>query len=654
MYDDTPAGLRRLLLVAYAVSVPTAVALLALEAIPSRRTAGVLAQLATAAAGVLWLLARRRPGTLDWILAGVVVPTACAWIGFAATGDELPATLVLGALIPWSAVLYEPLVVGAMWALATADCFAMSASASGAAVGARHAAAFAILGGAIGWMVLRKTRSFREAHFRILESHLNDMEFIISPGGDVLAVNDRAAEVFGYSRQELLSMNVAALVPPDRRDALRAGLAEAARGGVVAEIDHVRKDGTRFPVEVSSRPFTARRVTYIHALLRDVSARRAAEQEHRFLAALVDQMHEGVVTIDPEGRIRTWSPGAERICGWSADEVVGRSPLSCVVPASSADGFLRSLAEAREHGVVQRDVRRLKRSGQEMTGSVTMVALRDEHGEPDGVLTVIRDVTAERAAEAALCESQRRLSAALEEVREEVSRREKLLAVVAHDLRSPLAAIALIAAGLEDLADSERARLDLAERAGIVRDAAHRMRRLVDDLVDVTAIERGALRVTLTERDPRHILDAALQQLRPVAAHRRIDLVRAELPPCVPLVRCDEGRILQALTNLVGNALAYTPPGGVVTTALAAVPGGVQFTVRDSGPGLSDEIAAHLFEPYRRGPDSQQKGAGLGLAITKGIVDAHGGRIWAASTPGVGATFQFVLPGEPEEARCPG
>lgn len=653
IYDDSPAAVRRLLLVGYAVAGPAFAVLLAVEAPPRGRVAAVAAMLATSAAGALWLLSRRTPRPLDWILAGGLVPAACAWIGASATADEVPAIMVLVALIPWSAVLYDRRVVATILTLGTAACFAMSASLGGPVVGVRHAVTFAVLGASIGWVAQAKARRFRDARLRVLQSHLNDIEFVITPGGDIAAANDRAAEAFGYSRAELRAMNVAALVPPEQRDALRAGLDTAARRAVVAELEHVRRDGTRFAVEISSRPFQADGRTYIHGLLRDIEARRAAEREHRLLSTLVSRMAEAVITLDREDRIRTWSPGAERMYGWSAQEAVGRSPLGLIVPAAGAEQFRRALETARAEGEVRYDVRRRTKGGAEVVGSVVLVGLQDTVGAEDGVLAVVRDVTAQAAAEAALRESQAQLSSALAEVREEVSRREKLLAVVAHDLRSPLAAIALSADGLDGLAQgAEGLRRALAERGAIIGDAVQQMTRLVDDLVDVAAIQRGGLRLAWAMRDPRQVLDEALQQLRPVAARRGVELVRAASPE-VPRIRCDGGRILQVLTNLLSNAARVTPAGGTISAAVEATPEAIRFTVRDTGPGLSEQIAARLFEPYRRGPDAQQKGAGLGLAIAKGIVDAHGGRIWADPAAGGGAVFHFTVPrGEGQEGMC--
>jgi signal transduction histidine kinase len=217
--------------------------------------------------------------------------------------------------------------------------------------------------------------------------------------------------------------------------------------------------------------------------------------------------------------------------------------------------------------------------------------------------------------------------------------REEVLGVVAHDLRNPLSLIVTTTELLqeEDLEPERRKQiLDIAMRAG------KQMNRLIEDLLDTVHMQSGKFSLDLEDVDACGILRQADETFRPIARRRRIKL-RSKCPEGAIWVRGDPFRISQLLGNLLGNALKFTPEGGSVT--YGGTPSGreVTFYVTDTGPGISPEQAAHLFEQFWQARNDK-RGVGLGLTIAKGIVDAHGGRIWCESTLGAGSTFSFTLP----------
>jgi signal transduction histidine kinase len=215
-----------------------------------------------------------------------------------------------------------------------------------------------------------------------------------------------------------------------------------------------------------------------------------------------------------------------------------------------------------------------------------------------------------------------------------IQSRERVLEVVAHDLRSPLAAI-------KTNADSMgRAAPDLKPRVDRVNRAVARMDDLIRDLVDTTQIEHGTLTVTTQPEAVQPIVQESVDLFLVLAQEKGVAL-EAPGPPVEAVVPCDRRRVLQVLSNLLGNALKFTPPGGRVTLAVAQVPGGVRVGVADTGTGIREEDLPHVFEQYWKG---DQKGTGLGLFIARSIVQAHGGRIWVESPPGAGASFFFTLP----------
>lgn len=250
-----------------------------------------------------------------------------------------------------------------------------------------------------------------------------------------------------------------------------------------------------------------------------------------------------------------------------------------------------------------------------------------------GAVVVATDVTGQRQAE----EERRRL---LRQSEQAVADRDHILAVVSHELRNPLNVVKVGAAVLREAAAplAEGARKSIAS----IARAADRMERMIKDLLDVSTIQSGRLAIDPRPVDPRTVVEEIVAAVRPEASERGL-AIAADVDPGVPMVRADYDRLLQALANLVGNALKVTAAGRVTVRARPSEEPAVVFAVEDSGPGIAPGLRDRLFEPYWRGK-STYEGTGLGLAITRGIVEAHGGRIWIESDGRSGSTFLFTIP----------
>ena len=237
---------------------------------------------------------------------------------------------------------------------------------------------------------------------------------------------------------------------------------------------------------------------------------------------------------------------------------------------------------------------------------------------------------------------------AYEQARQATRAREEVLAVVSHDLRNPLHAVLLAATVLDEYSGaakwSERERKQL--RA--IRSSAQQMSALIRDLMEAAALESGQRALHLEAVEPARLLTDAVELHRGLAQQKGIAL-EPEAAPGLPAVQADRARLLQVLANLLGNAIKFTPGGGTVTLGAAPREGGVGFFVSDTGPGIAPEQLPHVFERYWRAERGDRQG--LGLAIARGIVEAHGGRIWVQSAPGQGTTFFFTLPLRPEPPR---
>jgi PAS domain S-box-containing protein len=219
--------------------------------------------------------------------------------------------------------------------------------------------------------------------------------------------------------------------------------------------------------------------------------------------------------------------------------------------------------------------------------------------------------------------------------------RDDVLAVVAHDLRNPLNTVTM-AIGLM-LENTPVERTQERRQVEIVRRAADRMNRMIQDLLDVKRMESGRLAIDLRPEDVDVIINDMIEMLRPLAVGSSIAL-EASVPEGLPPVLADSARIQQVLSNLVGNAVKFTPRDGRITVCAEQIEGEIRFGVIDTGPGIPPEQVPHIFGQFWQASSSDRRGIGLGLAIAKGIVEAHKGTIWVESQVGTGSTFYFTLP----------
>jgi PAS domain S-box-containing protein len=219
--------------------------------------------------------------------------------------------------------------------------------------------------------------------------------------------------------------------------------------------------------------------------------------------------------------------------------------------------------------------------------------------------------------------------------------REEVLGVVSHDLRNPLHTIVTTAIFLSETA-SER-REETRRWLDVIGRAAQQMDSLIGDLLDVSSMEAGRFEVALARRDPVALLRECCEQFRPICRMNEVEL-RCEIPGTLPRVPFDERQLLRVLGNLMGNAIKFSPKGGSIRLRAEEASGEVRVGVTDQGPGIPEEHRARVFDRFWKADNADRRGAGLGLAIAQGIVEAHGGRIWVESQPGTGSTFWFALP----------
>jgi PAS domain S-box-containing protein len=493
-----------------------------------------------------------------------------------------------------------------------------------------------------------------EQQFRLLVDSVEDYAiFVLDPDGRIVTWNAGAERLKGYPASEAIGHGFEMFYTPEDRAAGKpARLLQVARefGRVEDEGWRVRKGGKRFWADAIITTMTDEN----HALVgfakvtRDLTQRKAAEEALRrsenSLSATLYSIGDGVIATDEQGRVTRLNPVAETLTGWPQAEAVGR-PIESVfhivnedtrAPAVNPVG--RVLAEGTIAGLANHTAL-IARDGVERPIADSGSPIRDGSGAILGAVLVFRDITEERRAE----EEYLRARRAEEAVRE----RDVFLSVAAHELRTPLTALRLKLQGIEQLVSKLLTPETLSKVNPRFQDAVRQTRRLADlveRLLDVSRIATVRLVLDVEDVDLRSIIDHGVRDVTEAATAAGSEL-RALVTGDVR-GRWDRRRIEQVVLNLLSNAVKYGNGQPIDITATGDADS-VTLAVVDRGIGIARDDLPRIFAPFERAaPVEHFAGLGLGLYITKGIVEAHGGTISATSEPGGGSTFEVRLPRE--------
>ena len=501
--------------------------------------------------------------------------------------------------------------------------------------------------------VVRATTPTSEGLLGLLIESVTDYAiFLLDPDGHVASWNAGARRLKGYRAEEIIGTHYSRFYPDED---VRGGKPErqlaraAADGRVEDEGWRIRKDGVAFWANVvitALRDETGKLLGF-GKVTRDLTERRAAERsltlsEERLRLMVENVVDYAIFMLDPTGHVATWNAGARRLKGYASGEIIGshfsRFYPQADIEAGKPDAELR---EAVAVGRVEDEGWRVRKDGSRFWANVVITALRDDDGRLRGFAKVTRDLTERRRAEEALAESLRLEQAAADRLRELDRTKNEFVAMVAHDLRSPIRVVT----GYVQLLLSRWDRLDEATRREYLETVLRSARNsyaLIDDVLEVARIESGDLR---TEPEPYDlealVRETAAEATLPGAAIE----IRVDGP--LPAAYGDRRRHWQVLGNLLANAVRYSPPDRPPEMALTVSGDFLEVAVRDHGPGIRAEDEPRLFQRFSRieaSGDEPETGTGLGLYITRSLVEAQGGQIWVESTRGEGSTFRFTVP----------
>jgi PAS domain S-box-containing protein len=369
-----------------------------------------------------------------------------------------------------------------------------------------------------------------------------------------------------------------------------------------------------------------------------LSASRADEPayfiQRALLAAIVDSSDDAIVSKTLDGRILSWNASATRIFGYTAEEAIGRS-ITIIVPPELFDEERQILEKLRQGRRIDHfDTVRVTKDGRRIPISLTVSPIRDAHGTVVGASKIARDIAERTYAEEALRASELAL-------READRRKDEFLALLAHELRNPLAPIryALAIAGKADCSAEQQRRAEDV----IARQIAH-MGRLLDDLLDTSRITRGTLELKKNPTELTSIIGAAIETSRPALIAKNQQLL-LDLPRQAVWLDADALRLAQVFSNLLINASKYTDPAGQIRLHAREENHEVIVSVRDNGIGIAPEMIPRLFTLFCQAHgalDRSEGGLGIGLSLARGLVELHGGSITAHSD-GVSTGSEFTV-----------
>jgi PAS domain S-box-containing protein len=489
-----------------------------------------------------------------------------------------------------------------------------------------------------------------EERFRLLVESVEDYAiFMLDTEGRVVTWNAGARRLKGYRADEIIGRSFETFYPAE---AVAAGWPQhelrqaTAQGRFEDEGWRLRQDGTRFWASVVITALRERDGTLrgFAKVTRDLTARRAQEEalresEEQFRLLVESVKDYAIFMLDPTGRVLTWNAGAAAINGYAAAEVLHRDFSLFFTPEDIAAGRpQQELAAALRDGRVETEGWRMRRDGSLFWASAIVTPMRAPDGSLRGFAKVTRDLS-----------EQRRLL----ELEHASQRMQEFIAMLAHELRNPMAPVRNASSVLRRQQDMPPIALRMCDI--IDRQMGH-LTRLVDDLLDVGRIVTGKIALSFAPIDFSEVVHTSIETVRPSLLARRqtLDL---QLPGPLPLLG-DATRLAQSLQNLLHNAVRYTPPGGHVTVSVRTEGSSLFASVADNGSGIAHEALERIFDLFHQEPSAErspsESGLGIGLNLARALVEQHGGRLTAHSDgPDRGSCFVMQLPMRQAAAGAP-
>ena len=449
--------------------------------------------------------------------------------------------------------------------------------------------------------------------------------------GVITSWNKGAEKIYGYPRSEMVGKHVSLLIPPQRFDEEPMIMDRIARGESIDhyETERVTRDGKIVNISLSVSPVkeSGERITGALIVARDITLTKRATERETWLASIINFSDDAIISKTLEGIITSWNRGAERIFGYTPDEVIGKH-ISILIPPGRTDEEPEIISKVSRGQYIHHYVtERMRKDGTTVNISLTVSPVKNAHGNIVGVSKIARDITEQKKREDEIKMLNRELEA--------------FNYTVAHDLRSPLRAVMNYS---QILLDKHTAVLpdDARHMVGRIVRQSQRMDVLIEDLMALSRL--GLQPLEKSTIDMAALVKETVDEIQAHENGKRLEINIHTLHNAWG----DRSLLKQVWDNLIGNAVKYsrkTSAAIIIDIGYTLADNNIVFYVRDNGIGFDMNYAPKLFKAFQRlHNNSEYEGTGIGLAIVDQIISKHGGKVWAEATPGQGATFYFSLP----------
>ncbi|MBN1189126.1 MAG: PAS domain S-box protein [Dehalococcoidales bacterium] len=492
-----------------------------------------------------------------------------------------------------------------------------------------------------------------ERNFRAMIENNNDAIFVLAgEQANIVYCNRQTSDLMGYTREELLMLTLSDLVAPHERSRLMDNYHRRMKGENLPnryEVDIVDQMGNPRVVEVTGAKTSWHNSDADLVIFRDVTERNRFERELRLseekLRTIIESISDGIVIADLDGVITDVNNKGLRLSRAAyKEDMLGKNILQFVAPGMESfarDSFLRCL----EIGVLENIEILLRRyDGSEYPGELSGNMITDNLSNPAGVVIAFRDITERKKAREDMEELYRKEKSHRLELEQEARSRGLFIDVLAHELRTPLTPIQVSSGMLRELISPGSDDM-MSKLINNLNKGVQTLSRRLEELLDIGRFDRSIFKLDLLPVDMAAFFECIVKRHKRMVEERGRVLV-ADIEADLPRAMIDRDRIEQVITNLLSNASQSSPEGGEVKLKAMTQNDGLVVEVTDYGPGITPEERERLFNPYHRIEQDRQKfpGIGLGLAVSKQIVKAHGGWIQLISEKGAGNTFSFFVP----------
>ena len=454
--------------------------------------------------------------------------------------------------------------------------------------------------------------------------------------GTITSWNPAAEVIFGYSAAEMIGKNIRMIIPHELQKEEAAIIARMKQGEKIEHYEtyRKRKDGSTFLAAITISPVKDDRgiVTGASKIVRDISGEKMSEEKQALLAAIIDSSDDAIVSKNLQGFITSWNKGAENIFGYTAPEVVGKH-ISIIIPKSRLAEETMILAKIHKGERINHiETVRVTKDGKEINVSLTISPIKDIKGNIIGASKIARDITARK-------EIERQKKLFTEKLQELNIFKDEFMAMASHELKTPLTVVKANLQVLEHIVTTDQ------QKGFLDKAFAHldRLSNLISDLLDVSRIQGGSLELHVSRVDVVELFKSNINLIQAVAKDHVIHFTSTKDHI---FITADKDRLEQVISNMLTNAIKYSPYAKKVEAGITADSNEVTAYVKDWGIGIPKDDLKNIFSRFYRvrGLASTFSGSGIGLYISHEIVKRHGGEMWAESNIGEGTTFYFRLP----------